>query len=164
MSSKTSSRGERGFTLIELLVVMAIIALMALVAAPWFLKLAQRNQVRSAAREVQTSLLAARMAAVKRNLPARVQITKATSGMSAHLVEVFEEITPTPRLVNRAEVSKRVDFPGTVPTVIFQGDGRTAADATITVRGVSGASVTNDISIVVHQNGRVEFVEPTDWK
>jgi prepilin-type N-terminal cleavage/methylation domain-containing protein len=167
MSEKSSSRREGGFTLIELLVVMAIIALMALIAAPWFVKLAQRNQLKSAAREIQTSLLAARMSAVKRNIPARTQITEALPTQTAHLVEIFEETPPTPRLVNRVEITKLVDFnPSPPPTVVFGGDGRNTTGTRIefNVRGIAGAAVTNEVTIRVEPSGKVSAILPTDWK
>jgi hypothetical protein len=107
------------------------------------------------------------MSAVKRNIPARMQITVATSGQSAHLVEIFEETTPTPRLVNRVELTKLVDFPTRPPgdQVVFQGDGRTNAPGPlrIDVRGIVGASAMNIITIWAHPNGRVQVEIPTDW-
>ena len=70
------SAGARGFSLIELTIVMASMAMMALIATPWFVKLYQRNQVRSAAHEIQTTLLAARMKAARRNQQVSVVIRR----------------------------------------------------------------------------------------
>ena len=69
---------------------MALMAMMALVATPWFVKLHQRNQIKSAALEIQTTLLAARMKAVKLNQPVSVVITSVTPPIE------FQTIQPNP--------------------------------------------------------------------
>ncbi|HYX22089.1 MAG TPA: prepilin-type N-terminal cleavage/methylation domain-containing protein, partial [Thermoanaerobaculia bacterium] len=60
-------RRSEGFTLVELLIVVALVAIAALVGMPWLVKIGQRSQLKSAASEVQTTLMAARIKAVKRN-------------------------------------------------------------------------------------------------
>src|SRR5262245_65630584 len=125
-------RGSGGFSLLELLVVLAILAIMALAVAPWFLKVSQRNQVRNAAQEVAITLAAARMRAVKRNLPARVLITPPTGPDLYTRVETFEQLTPTPLKVGEVKLSPEVSFPTSgvfynnrnPNEVIFQPDGR----------------------------------------
>ena len=92
MFRSRSARRNRGYSLAELLVVMAIMAALSLVAIPWFLKISQRNALKSAAREVQTTLLAARMKAVRRNQPVSVAITP---GPPVQLV-VLEPQPPAP--------------------------------------------------------------------
>src|SRR5262245_59578053 len=111
MFQATSPRRIRGFSMLELLVVMAILAVLALAIAPWFAKIGQRNQLRSATQEFATTLMAARMRAVKRNLPARVVVTRATALNPWILVETFEQTTPTPIKVAEIRLSPNVDFP-----------------------------------------------------
>jgi hypothetical protein len=85
---------------------------------------------------------------------------------SAHVVEIFEETTPTPRLVNRVEITKLVGFnPNPPPTVVFSGDGRNTTGAPIEFRvvGIAGAAVTNDIRIRIEPSGKVSAILPTDW-
>jgi prepilin-type N-terminal cleavage/methylation domain-containing protein len=163
-------RGERGFSIVEILVVMAIIAILAIAAAPWFAKISQRNEVKSAGGELAITLAAARMRAVKRNLPARVVITRATGSQSFHLLETFEEVQPTPIKVQEGRISARVDFPtagipppygpGNPTVVTFGPDGRALAAATFTIRGVVGAGVQNDLPVQVSANGKIEVLKP----
>ncbi len=160
-------RRESGYSMIELLVVMAILAMMALVVGPWFFKISQRNIVKSAAREVATSLAAARMRAVKRNLPAQVIITPASGAQPSAVIETFEMIQPTPLKVGEAHISN-VEFPpsGTYypqPTgmlIRFGPDGRATTAATFTLRGPVGAGVPNDLPVSTSANGRIAVLGP----
>ena len=52
--------------MIELLIVIVIFGLLAAVSVPWFGKIRRRAELRSAAMEIGTTLVAARMKAVKR--------------------------------------------------------------------------------------------------
>ncbi len=78
MVQSTTARRIRGYTLVEVLIVLAVLALLTLIAVPWFVKISQRNALKSAAREVQITLTAARMTAVKRNAPVSVVIASLT--------------------------------------------------------------------------------------
>src|ERR1700730_13362413 len=71
-------RRSHGYTLVEMLVVMAIFAAMALVGVPWFLKPMQRTALKSSASQISVTLAAARMTAVKRNVPVSVVISSLT--------------------------------------------------------------------------------------
>src|SRR5262245_46521394 len=169
----TVRRRERGFSNIELLIVLAIIAVLALAAAPWFAKISQRNEVKSAGSELALTLAAARMRAVKRNLPARVVVTRNTGTQGFHLVETFEDIVPTPIKVAETRLSARVDFPPTpiaspypfpnnATMVQFGPDGRVigATPLVFTIRGAVGAGTQNDLPVVVTANGKIEVLKP----
>jgi prepilin-type N-terminal cleavage/methylation domain-containing protein len=168
-------RREGGFSLIELLLVLAIIAILSLVGAPWFMKIGQRNQVKSAGQEFAVTLAAARMRAVKRNLPARVLITPATSSQNYTLIETFEQTQPTPIKVGEVRLPEKIQFPLLPPptyysqptglALVFGPDGRVQgvasnADSVFTLRGVIGASITNDLPVLVAANGRIEVLGP----
>ncbi len=180
------SRRQGGFSLVELLVVIAILAIVALAGAPWFSKISQRNQIKSAARELSITLAAARMRAVKRNLPARVVVTPRSGSLVWNLVETFEQTLPTPIKVGEARLSPQIEFPPNPPTpysvqavvVTFGPDGRVQGvapntNSVFTLRGVKGASITNDLPVLVAANGKIEVLGPnptlakpkgTEWK
>jgi len=171
-----SARQSPGFTLVEILVVMAILASLSLVAIPWFVKIAQRNALKSAAREVQTTLLAARMKAVKRNLPVSVVIVSAAPPVELDTIEPNPP-APTPthvpgRLILPAKAATLFATPNTAGgTLTFGGDGRVsnapspvATPAQFVLQGPVGAGTTNQIKIRAHSSGRIEVVTPTDWQ
>jgi prepilin-type N-terminal cleavage/methylation domain-containing protein len=164
-----------GFTFVELLIVVSLIALMSLIAVPWFVKIAQRNQLKSAAREIQTTLLAARMRAVRQNVNTSVLVTTAAPAGDRHVLDTIvadpPAPTPTPVPISKFEIpNKNVAFV-TLPAgqkVTFAGDGRMVTPGgsatSITFRGVSGATVLNQITITTHANGRVEVITPVAWQ
>jgi prepilin-type N-terminal cleavage/methylation domain-containing protein len=171
-----SLRPSRGFTLVEILIVMAILAALALVAIPWFVKISQRSALKSAAREVQTTLLAARMKAVKRNQPIRVVIVSTTPPLRFDTIEPNPP-APTPthvpgRLVLPAKAASLYATPNTAGgTLIFGGDGRVsnapvpvATPAEMILQGPVGAGNMNQIKIRAHANGRIEVITPTNWQ
>ncbi len=163
------ARSRSGFTLIELLIVVAIFALMAFVAAPWFSRISQRNQLRSAAREVQTTLLAARMTAVRNNVTASVRITPASPGVDHHSIETWLEAAP-PRRVGDWKLGANVRFVSLPPAdrVVFTADGRRDPPGTphqdIVLEGPVGAPVANQITVETWENGRVAFIPPVGWR
>ena len=167
-------RRSLGFTLVELLVVMAIFAAMALVAIPWFFKITQRNALKSSAHQVQITLAAARMSAVKRNAPVSVVINSLTPPIQFAVI-MPNPPAPTPTLVPQylslpQDAVRFVETPvGGVIT--FGGDGRMTAPvlgsltpAVIKVEGPANSSPRNSISINTSSNGRIQFVTPVDWQ
>ena len=170
--ASSSRRRERGFSIVELLIVMAILSILALAAAPWFSKISQRNELKSAGSELAITMAAARMRAVKRNLPARVVITRASGSQGFNLVETFEDVVPTPIKVAEARISARVAYPPTLagpypyptnPSVVtFGPDGRVIGPApiTFTFHGPVGAGTPNDLPVQVSGNGKIEVLKP----
>ena len=164
-----------GFSLVEVLIVMALIALAAVVVGPWFVKLSQRNQIKSAAREIQSTLLAARMKAVKRNLPVTVVI----SSPSGTQPIVFDTIEPPPPAPTPTRIPGRLELPARAAqfvvtpfagTITFGADGRLGptppapTPAVIVIEGPLGATNMNQITIQANSSGRIEVITPTVWK
>lgn len=166
----------RGFTAVELIVVLGIIGLVAAIAIPALGRTMRRSQFRSAAREIQTSLLAARMRAVKRNLPASVVVLTASASAPSHVLQTIEadppSPTPTPQPAARQAISAQSLVFLTLPPankITFDGNGRRiappgAAAADIVVEGPTGAGDRNQITIRTSLSGRVEVVTPTVWQ
>jgi Tfp pilus assembly protein FimT len=161
--------------MLELLIVMAIMAILALAVAPWFAKISQRNQVKSVGQELAVTLAAARMRAVKRNLPASVVITPPTGPEPYNRVETFENVVPTPIKVGEVRITKLVTFPSnagefyhqiSIPIIVtFGPDGRlqtgvAGADQHVTIRGVVGAAATNDLPIRITTAGSIRVLKP----
>lgn len=165
--------GRRGFSLIELVVVMAIMAMMALIAAPWFIKLYQRNQIKSAAREIQSTLLAARMKAARRNQPVSVVISSVTPPLELQTLEpppLTPGPTPPPPVLSLP--ASAVEFVATPSStggiVTFGGDGRlsnfpSTTPAVYLIQGPVGRVMPTPIMVRVNAAGRVEVVTPTVW-
>jgi prepilin-type N-terminal cleavage/methylation domain-containing protein len=176
MFQATSPRRIRGFSLIELMVVMAILAILALAIAPWFAKISQRNTVKSATQELSITLAAARMRAVKRNLPASVVITPPTGPNQYNRVETFENVVPTPIKVGEVKLTTLVTFPSgagefpvqpSLPIIVtFGPDGRLQSapagtpNQHVTIRGVVGAGTTNDLPIRIGSTGTIRVLKP----
>jgi prepilin-type N-terminal cleavage/methylation domain-containing protein len=164
-----------GFSLVELVVVVAILGLVAAAAAPWLVRIGRRTRLRSAAAEIQSSLLAARMRAVKRNQPASVFIVPAGTG-STHEIDTIEAEppapTPTPNPVNRVLVAaSTVRFVSLPPgqKITFDGNGRRIGPppptpGEIVVEGPVGGGSVNQITIRTSLTGRVEVVTPAVWQ
>jgi prepilin-type N-terminal cleavage/methylation domain-containing protein len=158
---------ERGFSLAELLVVMAIVALMALIAVPWFVKIAQRQQIQSAAREIAVSLTAARMKAVKRNAQVSFVVAGSSPAIEFQTVEPPPPAptpTPLPQILRLPAKSARFKGPTPAP-IVFGGDGRVVAGTIFfDIEGPVGMATPNAIRIIANPNGRVEIVTPVSWQ
>src|SRR5262249_45637785 len=175
MPRTTSMRRSRGFSLVELLVVMAIIAILALAGMPWLVKIGQRSQLKSAATELQTTLLAARIKAGKRNQPVNIMITP---GPPVEL-GAGEPPPPTPNPTigpqpasPPPEAALLYATPNIAGGVIaFGGDGRLAMPTPnptpgayeYVLRGPVGKPTPNEIRVQAWPNGRVVVVTPKDW-
>lgn len=149
-------------------------AMMALIATPWFVKLHQRNQIKSAAREIQTTLLAARMKAVRRNQRVSVVISSVNPPIEFQTIEPAPPAptpTPVPPLLQLPAGAAQFVATPAAPggTVTFGGDGRLAnftapTPAVLTVEGPVGSNRMNQITIRTTSGGRVEVVTPTVWQ
>jgi len=163
-----SSRRERGFTLVELAIVLALVAAMALIAVPWFVKITQRQQIQSAAREIAVALTAARMTAVKRNTQIAFSVAGSSPALEFQTVEPPPPAptpTPFPRMLRLPAKAARFQGPTPGP-IVFGGDGRIAVSTgqTFVIEGPVGMATPNAIRINVNGNGRVEIVTPTSWQ
>ncbi len=166
----------RGFTAVELVVVLGIVGLVAAIAIPALNRTMRRSRFRSAAGEIQTSLLAARMRAVKRNLPASVVVVTASASAPSHVLQTIEADTPaptpTPQPAARQAISAQSLMFLTLPAankITFDGNGRRTAPAgsaaaDIIVEGPTGAGDRNQITIRTSRTGRVEVVTPAVWQ
>lgn len=164
-----------GFSLVELLVVVAILGLVAAASAPSLARMGRRNRLRAAAGEIQSTLLAARMRAVKRNQPASVYIVPAVAG-SMHELDTIEadppSPTPTPDPINRVMVAasaiRFVSLPAN-QKVTFDGNGRRIGPppptpGSIVIEGPVGSAAPNQITIRTSLTGRVEVITPAVWQ
>jgi prepilin-type N-terminal cleavage/methylation domain-containing protein len=174
MSRLRAVSASDGFTFAEILIVLAIMAMMALISVPWFVKLAQRNQLKSAAREIQSTLMAARMRAVKRNQNTSVLIATAGPTEDRHTLDTIEADppapTPTPLPITKFSIPNQNIAFTSLPSggkITFGGDGRMTTPGVTTdvvFRGISGATALNQLTIRTHPNGRVEVITPVAWQ
>lgn len=154
---------------------IAIIALAAAIAIPYFAKTSRRQRLVSAAHEIQASLLAARMRAVRANQNASLVVAAASGTEVDHHFDVVAPDTspaPTPTPVVKGFLpANAFDFVRT-PTnskVTFSGDGRMISEtaptpAVITVQGPVGSPVLNQVTIRTSSSGKVEVVTPAVWQ
>jgi prepilin-type N-terminal cleavage/methylation domain-containing protein len=163
-----ASRGrEAGFSFTELLIVMALVGMMALLAVPWFIKISQRQQIKSAAQEISIALAAARMTAVKRNAQVSFVASSTTPPLEFQTLEPNPPApTPTPYPRTLRLPAKAARFQGSAPPpIVFGGDGRIAAGGqAIVIEGPIGMATPNAITIFTNANGRIEVRTPTTWQ
>src|SRR5262249_32074828 len=145
---------------------------------PWFMKLMQRQALKSAAREIQITLTAARMTAVKLNAPVSVAIVSTTPPIQFQVVEPAPP-APTPTLPPKmvalnANAVRFVQTPNnTNGAVVFGGDGRLMVTPPLNaltpslqmiVEGPANGPVRNQIQINTNSAGAVKVVTPVDWQ
>jgi prepilin-type N-terminal cleavage/methylation domain-containing protein len=171
---------SRGFSFIELLLVIVILGLLAAVSIPWFGKLRRRAELRSAAMEIGTTLVAARMKAVKANVNTSVRINASSTVDGAHEIDTSEPtpppVTPVPTpapssmvpLLLSARSIRFVETPGG-GSITFDGSGRMVTPPAptpgrIVIEGPVGIGPTNQILIETTVGGRVRIVTPVVWQ
>lgn len=176
MSNGQTFSVSRGFSAVELLIAIVILGLIAAVSIPAFNRIRRRAEFRSAAIEISTTLVAARMKAVKLNANASVVITPAADINSSHEIDTIEPPPPTPpagpaanplaRLLLSGSSLRFVTTPG---PITFDGAGRRIAPAPptpgrIVIEGPLGGGPVNTITIDTNTAGRVRIITPVVWQ
>ncbi len=168
-------RTARGFSILETLIVIAILGVIAVLSIPFLAKVGRRQRLIAASHEIQQSLLAARMRAVRANQNTTLLITAATPADSLHELDTIapdNSPLPTPTPIGRSYIpSNAVEFV-TLPAnnkVTFGGDGRiivppAPTPGIITVQGPVGSTLMNQVTIRANSTGRIEIVTPTVWQ
>jgi prepilin-type N-terminal cleavage/methylation domain-containing protein len=165
---------SRGFSAIELLIVLVILGLLAAVSVPWFGKLRRRAELRSAAMEIGTTLVAARMKAVRRNVNTSVVINTTSVMDGVHEINTIEPPAPIPvpnpgvPLTLSARAIRFVATPGG-GSITFNGTGRMVAPPSptpgaIVIEGPVGIGSNNQITIETSVGGRVRIITPVVWQ
>ena len=180
MSRTSSVSVSRGFSVIEMLVVLLLLVLLVLVSIPWFSRIRRRAEIRSAAMEISTTLVAARMRAVRQNVNATVFITPAASLAGFNSITTVEATpvatpafvpTPSANSLSNLLISGRalrvVDSPA--GGITFNGEGRRIAPVsplpgTITIEGPMGGGPVNQITIDTNTAGKVKIITPVVWQ
>ena len=158
--------------MIELLIVIVIIAILAAVAVPFWGKVRRRTELRSMAMEIGTTLLAARMKAVRQN--ARTSIIISSSADSPAIDTTVPAPPPMPAADPLAHLSLSSHALRFVVTpldgkITFDGSGRRVepadpASAAIVIEGPIGGGPVNQITIDTNTAGKVRIVTPTAWQ
>jgi prepilin-type N-terminal cleavage/methylation domain-containing protein len=121
---------KKGVTLVELVVVMVIIAIGATLAAPSISKWLPRYRLRSATRDIVSTMRTAQMRAVSYNTSYQVAFTPAGPGLGTYVLQ------RNPGAVNEGAIQRVptgisfVCIPGNI--VVFNPNS-TATGATVTV-------------------------------
>ena len=177
MSRADAISVSRGFSAVELLIVLVILGLLAAVSIPWFGKLRRRAELRSAAMEIGTTLVAARMKAVKRNVNVSVVVNTASDMKGVNEINTIEP-TPvaTPVLGPAPATLATLSFPAggirfvETPVggkITFDGTGRMVTPPAPTpgiIKIEASVGPPNAISIETGSAGRVQVVTPVAWQ
>ena len=179
MSRANSVSALKGFSAVELLIVMVLLGVMAAITIPFFGKMRRRSELTSAAMQVSTTLLAARMKAVRYNAATTVAVTPSSDPGTPNELDTIEPVlpatTPTPAAnpMGKLLISGRAfHFVATPPggVVSFDGAGRllpppaVPTPSQIVIEGPVGGGLTNQITIETNSAGRVRIITPTEWQ
>ena len=188
MSRADTFSVSRGFSLTESLIVIVILGLLATVSTPWLSRIRRRAEFRSAAMEISTTLIAARMKAVKSNGNAGIRISPAAGLIGSHVIDTIEPLPPPPvpspaanpaaklmisgrsfRFVSMPVISPCPDLGVPACNITFDGGGRRVSppsptEASIVIEGPLGGGPVNQITIDTNAAGRVRIVTPVEWR
>jgi type II secretory pathway pseudopilin PulG len=159
--------------LIELLIVIVIIGILAAVAVPFWGKVRRRTELRSMAMEIGTTLLAARMKAVRQNLRTSIVISASADspGIDTTIVPAPTPPPPAPTPAPAAEPLAHLSLSGhalrfvDMPVggkITFDGSGRRVepadpASAEIVIEGPIGGGPVNRMTIDTNSAGKVRI-------
>jgi prepilin-type N-terminal cleavage/methylation domain-containing protein len=149
---------NKGFTLLEMMVAIAITAIVSAIAIPNFISVAAGTRIRSASRELCSTLQQARLNAIRMNTRWAVQYGAAnyqaidcgpdnTCGTGDDVVKIPTSIPPG--------VTMSRDFAGN--QTVFNADG-TSTSAIITKTTLTNTKGTSDITVA--PSGRIIIISP----
>ncbi len=107
---KQKQNTKAGFTLIELLVTIAIIALIGGVGAGFYIGTYERLQVEKAARDFFLTAKYARIMAIERQKPYRIELDTTNGGFFLTTAQLNQETEQTEQTIVRDLYSKPVEF------------------------------------------------------
>lgn len=143
---------KKGVTLVELIVVFVVIAIAATLMVPGFTRWMPKYRIRSATRDIVSTLRAAQLRAVANSLEYQVVFTPAGPGLGTYILRRNSGGVITPEGAAQtvpAGITFGTDFPGN--TAVFRSNSTaTGGSVTVSVPGESQRRIT-----VLSSNGRV---------